>query len=497
MSSRESDVPETGGPAAADGLASADGPAAAGPNPGAAGAAVPGVPSSSPQPSLRALVTTPVGHLATAMLVVELLAGMQTYINQTVLPLVATDLGARAHYGLVTAAAMVPTFLTMPLGGSMLARWRADRLMTVLTGVLVAGAVTGALAPSVGVYVAGEVLRGLAAGALATVSMGVLVVGLPETWRRLYLAAGSATWIVSSILGPGYAAAVSQTWGWRWALVAYVPLLVAARLVMAREIRGLHVEDDEARPPLVPALAMAAGVAGIGAVPAASAWFAPVGAAGLAAVVWACARVFPTGTMRLAPGRRAALATLAWLCATYFTLDYLVSPAAHDVLGLGPAAVGWALTCAGLTWSSIAIWTAAHPAREPRRFQARVDAGGACFAVGGALMTLTFAGVTPWWCLHIGFATAGTGMGLTHQDTMIRCVTAPEDLGGTPDDISQARIATSVTVANAAGAATLGTLTTTFVAPTAAGVQADLLVPTTAVLTLALALTPLLARRAA
>ncbi|WP_308807134.1 MFS transporter [Actinomyces sp. 594] len=490
MSSRESDMPQ------ADAVASADSPAAADSASFTGSAAVPGAPPPPP-PSLRALATTPVGRLATAMLVVELLAGMQTYINQTVLPLVATDLGARAHYGLVTAAAMVPTFLTMPLGGTMLARWRADRLMTTLTAVLVAGAVTGALAPGVGVYVAGEVLRGLAAGALATVSMGVLVAGLPEAWRRLFLAAGSATWIVSSVLGPGYAAAVSEAWGWRWALVAYVPLLVAARLVMARAIRGLHVDDDEARPPLVPALAMAAGVAGIGAVPAASAWFVPVGAAGLAAVTWACARVFPAGTMRLAPGRPAALAMLAWLCAAYFTLDYLVSPAAHDVLGLGPNAVGWALTCAGLAWSSIAIWTAAHPARAPRRFRMRIGMGAACFAIGGTLMTLAFADIAPWWCLHVGFATAGTGMGLTNQDTMIRCVTAPEDLGGAPDGISEARIATSVTVANAAGAATLGTLATTFVAPSAAGVQADLLVPTTAALTVALAVTPLLARRAA
>ena len=80
---------------------------------------------------------------------------MQVYINQTVLPLVASDLSARAHYGLVTAAATVPTFLTMPLGGAMLARWRADRLMTALTGLLVAGAAAGALAPDVGVYVLG------------------------------------------------------------------------------------------------------------------------------------------------------------------------------------------------------------------------------------------------------------------------------------------------------------------------------------------------------
>ncbi len=180
-----------------------------------------------------------------AMLVVELLAGMQIYINQTVLPLLATDLHARSHYGLVTAAAQVPTFLTMPLGGAMLARWRADRLMTALTALLVVGAVLGALAPGIEVYVAGEVLRGLAAGALATVSMGVLVAGLPDAWRRLFLAVGSATWVISSLLGPAYAATISELYSWRWALVAYIPLLIGARLVMSREIRGLRVGQDE------------------------------------------------------------------------------------------------------------------------------------------------------------------------------------------------------------------------------------------------------------
>ncbi|WP_407641269.1 hypothetical protein, partial [Actinomyces bovis] len=36
------------------------------------------------------------------------------------LPFMATELGARDQYGLVTAAAQVPAFLTMPLGGAML-----------------------------------------------------------------------------------------------------------------------------------------------------------------------------------------------------------------------------------------------------------------------------------------------------------------------------------------------------------------------------------------
>ena len=35
---------------------------------------------------------------------------MQVYLNQTVLPLLATEMGTRNAYGLVTAAAQVPAF---------------------------------------------------------------------------------------------------------------------------------------------------------------------------------------------------------------------------------------------------------------------------------------------------------------------------------------------------------------------------------------------------
>ncbi len=472
-------------------------------------------PTAGPGPSARALLTTRLGHLALAMLMVELLAGMQTYLNQTVLPLLATDLGARDSYGLVTAAAQVPAFLTMPLGGAMLARWRASHLMTSLTALLVAGAVVGALAPTISVYVLGEVLRGLAAGALATVTMGVMVAGLPDAWRRLFMAAGSGMWVVAALAGPVYASSVSAMWGWRWALVAYLPLLVAARLAMAGEVRDLRVDAqgeavaggpggaataDADRVPWVPALALAGGVALVGAVRASSAWFWPGAVAGAALVAWACGRVFPAGTLRLVPGRRAGIATLTWVCGLFFAADYLVAPTAHDVLGLGAAATGWALTAGGIGWSAVAIWCGAHPARRPGAYVRRTSAGAACFAVGLGVMAAAVAGagggapgVLPWWGLHLGYGLASVGMGLIHLDTMNRIVSDPPE----PDGITHAQAATAVTIAGAAGGAVLGTLTTSFVAPTTAGVEAGLAWPVLVVLAVGLAATPLLTRRAA
>ena len=340
-----------------------------------------------PGPSLGALLGSRTGHLALAVLVVELLAGMQVYLNQTVLPLLATEMGARNAYGLVTAAAQVPAFLTMPLGGAMLTRWRPARLMTVLTTLLVSGVVVGALAPNIEVYVLGEILRGLAAGALATATMGVMVTGLPDAWRRLCLAGGSGMWVVAALVGPVYASGVSASWGWRWALVAYLPLLIAARAVMAGRIRDLSLDEgaegDEAVPWL-PAGAMATGVAIIGALRASSPWFWPGVAGGTALVLWSCSRVLPAGTLCLAVGRRAGIATLMWVCAFFLTLDYLVAPSAHDVLDMTPTQIGWAFTAGGIGWSVVALVCGAHPAGEPKAYRRRTTLAAAFFVLASS-----------------------------------------------------------------------------------------------------------------
>ena len=453
-------------------------------------------PSSTSSPSIRALLGSRAGHLALAVLVVELLAGMQVYLNQTVLPLLATEMDARNTYGLVTAAAQVPSFLTMPLGGAMLTRWRPDRLMTALTALLVAGAATGALAPSIEVYVLGEILRGLAAGALATATMGAMVVGLPDAWRRLCLAGGSGMWVLAALAGPVYASGISASWGWRWALVAYLPMLIAARAVMATQIRDLSMDEetghDEAVPWL-PALAMASGVALIGALRASSPWFWPGALAGAALVLWSCSQVLPAGSLRLALGRRAGIATLMWVCALFLTVDYLVAPGSHDVLGMSPTQTGWALTAGGIGWSVVAIACGARPASEPDAYRRRTAAAAVFFTLGIVVMIVAVTGYLGWWALPLGYGVASIGMGLTHLDTMNRIVTDPAE----PDGITHAQAATAVTIAGATGSAVLGTVATAFVAPTGAGVEAGRLWPTLAVLAAGLILTPLLARRAA
>ncbi|WP_229116884.1 hypothetical protein [Actinomyces bovis] len=256
----------------------------------------------------------------------------------------------------------------------------------------------------------------------------------------------------------------------------------------------MHSDDDA---PWLPAIALATGVALLGAFSASSYrfWMASVLAGVL--IVWACARVFPAGVTQVLRGRPAALAVLTWLSGAYFSLDYLISPAAHDVLGLTPGAIGWALTSAGLCWSVVAMWCGAHPAENALVYGRRTVAAAVLFGLGGCAVAAALGAVLPWWGLHLGWALMGAGMGWTHQDTLTRCVTDPNELDLPADCISQARIATSVTVGGAVGGAALGTFVTAVVAPSADGVEAARVVIVVLLLTVMLSLTPLLARRAA
>ncbi|WP_087508682.1 MFS transporter [Cellulomonas iranensis] len=389
--------------------------------------------------------------LTASLLTIELLAGVQTYVTQTVLPLLVADLGGAHLYGPLDAAAQAPTFLMLPAGAWLLARFRTDRLLLWFTALAVVGSATCALAPSAGVLLAGTAVRAVAAGALATVSMGAIVRGLPARHRQLVLAGLSGTWVVSSLLGPLYAVAVAQHLGWRWALVLHLPLLVAARAVAARCVPSEPAAGAGERVPWGWAVVLAAGSLTL-ALPVGP-WSALAVAVGAALMLRAAAALLPAGALRARRGRPAALSALLAVASAYFGATAVLSVVGHDALGLAPHAYGLVVAVPGLAWAVCGLWTGAHPALDDARFRRRgaraawgLVAGAAVVAVTGALAdrpALVLAG------LLVGAALLGGGMGSLYPDLLGRCLARPD-----PDDgLSDARAATAVVLAEAVGLA--------------------------------------------
>ena len=405
--------------------------------------------------------TAQTGLLAAALLALELVAGMQAYLLNTVMPIIGTDLDAKEFYGVIVGSAQIAMFLTMPLGPYLLQRFRVDRLLLHLTWLTVVGSVTSALAPNVGVFVAGRVASGLGAGALATVSLAAIVSVLPAGWRRAVLAGFNVTWVFASLAGPLYAAWVTSVASWRWALVLYLPLLIGARIVAARQLRGsMHSGGGQERLTLGSAFVLAGGVAllslvGLRSLPAATA--IAVGVVGAAAVIVAARRLLPRGTLSARVGRPAALATMGLLTGAYFGAQAIMSIIVQDLLGGTTGQAALVLAGSGMGWAVAGLAVSRWPARTARAYVRRAALGGSLIALG-LLVTggvLLVDGTSPRiTVVLVGWTVAGIGMGLTYLDTFNQIVDVPQEVDG----VSVPRAAAATILVEAIATAVAATL---------------------------------------
>ncbi|MFC5380154.1 MFS transporter [Aquipuribacter nitratireducens] len=397
-----------------------------------------------------------VALLAVALLSVEFLAGMQRYLSQTVLPLVAEELDGRDLYGPLDAAAQAPLFLMMPIGVWLLARFRIGTLMLVFTAVTALGSLLCAAAPTMGVFIAGTAVRAFAAGALATIGLGAISRGLPPRYRQLVLAGMSGVWVVSSVLGPVYAVAVSSLLGWRWAMLMYLPLLLLARMLIARYVPERSDPSVAAEPaPWGWAVVLATGSAVLS-LPV-GVWSLAVAAVGAVLVVVATRALLPEGTLSATHGRRAGLSALLTVAATYFGATSVLTVVAVDAFGLTPGQFGVVIATSGFTWAALGLWTGTHPALADAPFRRRATAGAVGLGAGVTALAGTTFLATPTAAfvgLVVGAALLGAGMGTVYPDLLGRCFTPPDH----DDGIDEDRMAGAVALAETVGLALATTL---------------------------------------
>ena len=415
--------------------------------------------TSSTTDALQGRARSAVVMLALSLLAVELVAGMQTYLSQTVLPLAAEDLDGSRLYGVVNAAADAALFLTLPLGGALLARYRIGPLMLALTLVTVMGATVCALSTSMPTFITGTVIRSLAGGALATVSMGAISQGLPPRHRQLVLAGMAGTWVISSLVGPAYAASVSSVLGWRWAMVLYLPVLFAARMMIARYMPPRQQHDDAEKVPFGWAVVLALGAVVLS-VPL-GAWSVVAIVVGGALMLRAARSLLPAGALAGRSGRPAALSALLVTTAVFFGAADVLAVVSHDAFGLDAAQFGFVIAAPSFVWAVVGLWCGSHPGAGAA-FRRRALLGGGATTVGVVALLITTMLVGPGrealWGLAISAAVLGLGMGLVYPDLLGRCFTEPQ--GG--DGISDDHMAASVVMAEAVGTTLVTTVAFTW-----------------------------------
>jgi hypothetical protein len=290
------------------------------------------------------------------------------------------------------------------------------------------GAAVSAIALDAWAYAGGRLAGGLGSGLLAVVGISAVIRQLDEDLRARLVAASSAMWILPAFVGPPGTLALEHAVGWRWALLAPVPIVLAGRLLVAGATAGgTGAAGGSAAEPARAVgwtLLVPAGVAVL--LLARSPLL--VAAGGTVALV-GVARLLPAGTGRLHRGAPAALAAMLLFATGWFGADGLVTVLFTDGYGTSVARAAVGLSAAPLAW---ALASLAAPRRVP-------PAVGLAVAAAGVAVLATVAaypvGLVAW-------TLAGAGVGLAYPGLYLRC---------TPATGPAAALATAVITAEAFG----------------------------------------------
>jgi MFS family permease len=387
-----------------------------------------------------------------------LMFAVDTYITASLMPSAVAEIGGEAFYAWPTTVFLLAAVVTSALVSRVLATVPAARAYLVALAVFAAGALVGALASSMAVFLVGRLLQGVGGGLLAGMGYALIRVSLPRTlWTR-----GSAViatmWGVALVVGPGLGGVLAGAGLWRW---AFGVLVVAALAIAAIVPSALHRTRARIAPgpfPLgsvlyVGAAAAVLSVAGLAA-------DERVAGAGLAAAVVLIvlflrherrtpAAVLPRATFR--PG--SALPWIYGLSAVLVGvagLEAFVPLVGQRVAGLAPVAAGFLGVALGAGWVAGEIVSASG--RRPR---GRVLLGPALLAAGTAGVAVTLLvldGPFAPWLWAAGLAAGGIGIGTAWPHLAAAAIGGADDdpvldtaAGAAPDESEADKASAAVT----------------------------------------------------
>jgi MFS family permease len=346
----------------------------------------------------------------------------------TVMPTISRDLDGFDLYALAFAAPLASGVVGMVAAGT----W-SDRRgpASALLGALVlftAGVLVCGLSPSMEVLVAGRVVQGLGTGALIVSLYVVVGVVYPAVLQPAVFASFAAAWVLPSLFGPGVAALVAATVGWRWVFLGIVALVVLAALLIAPVIPTLRRTAD-GDPQSVPwsrlAWAALAAVAVLSVEVLGSSdtpWLAVLG--GLVAVA-ALRPLLPRRTLAAGRGLPAVIGTRGLMSAGFFCGQAYVVLVLQVRWDWSPGHAGLALTVVGVVWASASQVQARLGERVSSETAMRV--GTVTLLATSVAMWLTVWLDGPALGVGAAFVVAGAGMGFGFSRTGVAMLAASSD----------------------------------------------------------------------
>lgn len=371
------------------------------------------------------------GALAVGLVLATTLIAFEVTAVITALPTVSDELGGDSLYGATLAAYTLANIVSLVAVGNLIDS-RGPRVpYAVSLSLFSVGLVIAAIAPSMWVVLAGRLVQGIGSGGLVPVAYAVINRLWATHEQARIFAWVSAGWVLPSLIAPGLAGWMTNTFGWRWVFVSVLPLVLATAVLALPPMRdpaltgsGAHSDADNRRR-LMHAIRLAGGIGALAIGLQSSVLLIGIPVAIVGGVVgfrsWR--QLSLPGVARASRGLAAIVACRMLATSAFLGVDSFVPLAADRIHGASASVQGFVIIGAAVTWSIGSAIVSKMPGLRPHR-SAMVGFG--FIALGIATTSLV---VDSSWPLPITFATwcfAGLGMGLLFVPTSVAAMTHAE-----------------------------------------------------------------------
>jgi MFS family permease len=345
------------------------------------------------------------------------LGSMDSFIVNTSMPRVLSDLGEPQFYAWVASAFILTQIVGLSVAGAWKDRSGLKTPFLISVFAFGLGSLLCAVAPSMPMLVLARAFQGLAAGGLSALGFAAAA-AYPEALRLRMLSLISSVWGVIALAAPLLGGLITDTLGWRWNFLVNLPLCAAVIVLAWLALAPAGRSDNRRALPVLRAILLAVAVAGLTAAPSASPATAVVllGLGVLAALAFArqerraSVPIIPRATWRgRGPVGSSMLASMfymgAYTGAGVFLPLYLV-----QIRGESTTQAGLVLSVGGFAWTFGSLVTATSTGAWPKRL---VRIGSLLLALGGASIAAQAAiGNLPLALIYVSWGGAGFGVGL-------------------------------------------------------------------------------------